>query len=90
MTNTNTIPNLGFDATAIKMTVALQPTQVSVGVYWFTVDATYTTSWKVSTLQYPAFSVTIIDCLIPATAAITAPAPNFYNSDATNPVSGTG
>ena len=90
MMNTNSIPNLAFDSTTIKMTVALQPTQVNSGVYSFTVNATYTTSWKVFTLQYPAFSVTVIDCLNTATAAITAPNSAFFNSDGTNPVSGTG
>ena len=90
MTNTNSIPNLAFDATAIKMTITLQPTPVNAGAYQFTVNATYTTIWKVFTLPYSAFSVTVIDCLITATAAITAPATNFYNSYATNPVSGTG
>ena len=90
MMNTNSIPNLAFDSTTIKMTVTLQPTQVNSGVYSFTVNATYTTSWKVFTLQYPAFSVTVIDCLNTATAAITAPTSTFFNSDGTNPVSGTG
>ena len=90
LTNTNSILNLTFDATTIKMTVALLTPQVNAGVYTFNLNATYSTSWKVFTLQYPAFSVTVIDCQIPATAAITAQATNFYNSDATNPVSGTG
>ena len=90
LTNINSILNLTFDATAIKMTVACLPTQVNVGVYGFNLNATYTTSWKAYTRLYPAFSVTVIDCLIPATAAITAPATNFYNSNATNPVNGTG
>ena len=77
MTNTNSIPNLSFDATAIKITVNLQPIQVNAGVYWFTNIATYSTVWKVFNLQYSAFSVRVIDCLIPATAAIIAPATNF-------------
>jgi hypothetical protein len=34
--------------------------------------------------------VTVIDCQITSNAAITAPASTFYNSDATNPVSGSG
>ena len=72
------------------MTVGTLPTQVSAGVYWFTLNATYSTTWKVLTKQYPAFYITVIDCLITVTAAITAPASKFFNSDVTNPVSGSG
>lgn len=90
ITNTNSIPNLIFDATAIKMTADLLSTQVSVGVYWFTLNATYITNWNTFTLQYPAFSVAVIDCQNSSTAAITAPVSLFYNSNATNPVSGSG
>ncbi len=90
ITNTNSILNLTFDATAIKMAVGLLPTQVNVGVYWFTVSATYTTVWKIFTKNYPAFQISVIDCHITATAAIMAPVSTFYNSDVTNPVSASG
>jgi hypothetical protein len=49
LNNTNLILNLTFDAAAIKMTVGTLPTQVSAGVYWFTLNATYSTTWKVLT-----------------------------------------
>ena len=49
ITNIDLIINLTFDAAAIKMTVVSLPTQVSAGVYWFTVNATYSTPWKVFT-----------------------------------------
>jgi hypothetical protein len=54
------------------------------------VNATYTTIWKTFTKNYPTFSITVIDCHITETAAITAPVSKFYNSDVTNSVSGSG
>ena len=50
LTNINSILNITFDATAIKITDACLPTQVNAGVYGFNLNATYTTSWKVFTL----------------------------------------